>query len=144
MARTPGSYSPAVPLGVTWEETIILEDEDGVAIDLTGYDVRCQLRAAISLRDEDTEIGVDDPLFELTTPDWYVSPPDWPVFEAWSIPAPANGTLLLSVDTADLWTASPTNEKVKLYWSILLVNPATLYALPVVIGKPSFLPQGTL
>jgi len=27
MARQFGSYSPSVPLGITWEESLVLEDE---------------------------------------------------------------------------------------------------------------------
>ena len=30
MARTFGTYSPVVPLGTTWEESLVLEDADGV------------------------------------------------------------------------------------------------------------------
>lgn len=43
MARTFGTYSPVVPLGTTWEESLVLEDADGMPIDITGYDVRAQL-----------------------------------------------------------------------------------------------------
>lgn len=142
MARSFGSYSPAVPLGVTWEETLVLEDADGTPIDLTGYAVHAQLRAVVPGRA--SGVATTDPVLELTSADFYATPPSWPVVEGLEIATPANGTITLSVATADLWTASPDNAKRKLYWSIVLVNPDTTYAIPVVQGKVSFLPARTL
>jgi hypothetical protein len=145
MARTFGSYGPAVPLGVTWEESLQLTDEDGTPIDISGYDVRSQFYVEKAPEaDAVTHKALNDPVFELTTPDWYVVAPAWPVFEVWSIPTPTNGTLLFALDVASLWTASPDNTKRKLYWSIVLVNPDTLYAIPVVRGAVTLLPAGTL
>lgn len=139
MARAFGSYSPAVPLGTTWEESIALEDENGDAINIADYDVRAQLREELALRDADTGNAAADAVLELTTPGHYATPPAWPVFEALSVPSPANGTILLKLDVDDLWTASPTNERRKLFWSIVLVNPDTGYVIPVLKGKVSFL-----
>lgn len=143
MARTFGGYSPVVPLGVPWEESITLVDENGTAVDLTGYAVRAQLRTAVSLRDADSGAAVDDPVLELTSTGFYDVTPAWPVFEALSIPVPGDGTILAKVETADLWKASPTNEKRKLAWSIVLVDKDTQYAIPVVQGKVCFLPATT-
>ncbi|HSX21510.1 MAG TPA: hypothetical protein VLE97_01895 [Gaiellaceae bacterium] len=144
MARTFGQYSPVVPLGVTWEEQLILEDVNGVAIDLTGYDARAQFYEDVPTRDPDTGIATVPPIAELTTPGVYVSDPGWPFFEALSIPTPADGTILSSLDLANLWTFSTDNAKRKLFWSLLLVNPDTDYAIPVVEGRPVFLPAKTI
>lgn len=143
MAREFGEYSPAVPLGTTWEESVTLEDENGAAIDISDYDVRAQLRVVPVRRDADTGLAAANPQLELTTAGYYPTPPAWPVFEALSVPSPANGTILLKLDVADLWTASPTNEKRRLFWSILLVNKMTDYTIPVVQGNVVFLPAVT-
>lgn len=144
MARQFGSYSPVVPLGLTWEESITLQDSAGAAIDLTGYAVRAQLRPALVARDPDTGLGASDPLLELTSASYYGSAPAWDVIEALSIPTPANGTILLTVPAADTWKLAPTNVKTKLLWDLALVNTGTGYAIPVVSGKVSALPRVTI
>ena len=42
MSRTPASYSMQVVRGGTWEDEFTYTDEDGIAIDLTGYRARNQ------------------------------------------------------------------------------------------------------
>jgi hypothetical protein len=139
MARTFGSYSPVVPLGVTWEEDIILEDEDGNPLDLTGYDARWQFYAAMPVRDVDTGIATVAPIAEITTAGHYVTPPTWPVFEgAVIVDPPTLGEYTHRVDVADLWTFSPTNLKAKCFGALVLVNPDTGYAIPVVEGRAVF------
>lgn len=145
MARTFGSYSPPVPLGVTWEESLILEDRLQQPVDLSGYDVRAQFYTDMPIRDPDTGIATVPPVLEITSPDWYVSSPTWPVVEGADIPDPASqGLITIAVDVDDLWTFSPTNAKAKFFWSIVLVNPDTLKAIPVVEGRPIFLPARTI
>lgn len=144
MARQFGSYSPIVPLGVTWEESIELADENGDAIDITGYAVRAQLREAIPEVDPDTGAALAVPVLELTTASYYATAPTWPVFEAFTVPTPTNGTILLTVEAGDTWTGSPDNAKRKLVWDIRLVNPSTGYAIPVVLGKVTFTPARTV
>lgn len=144
MARQFGDYSPVVPLGVTWEESITFQDEAGTAIDLTGYAVRAQLREDIPDVDPDTGDAIEDPVLEITTASYYGTAPAWPVLEAFSVPDPTTGTIELSVAAADTWTASPDNAKRKLYWDVRLVNPNTGYAVPVVQGKVAFLPARTV
>lgn len=94
MARTFGSYSPVVPLGTTWEETLVLEDADGMPIDITGYDVRAQLYSVQPAR----VAGEPDPVpvLELTTPDFYLVAPAWPVFEGFSIPNGDDGRIVVT------------------------------------------------
>lgn len=141
MARTFGSYSPVVPLGTTWEETLVLEDADGMPIDITGYDVRAQLYGVQPTR----VAGEPDPVpvLELTTPGFYLVAPAWPVFEGFSIPEGDDGRILLRLDAADTWTASPDNAKRKLLWDVRLVDGAG-YTIPVVSGAVVFLPARTI
>ena len=44
MSRTPASFSLPVVRGTTWEDSFDYRDADGVAIDLTGYEARMQVR----------------------------------------------------------------------------------------------------
>jgi len=142
MARSFGEYSPAVPLGVTWEESILLEDENGSPVDLTGYDVRAQLRAVVPV--VAAGVPLTYPVMEITTAGYYGTAPAWPVVEAFTIADPTDGTITLRVDVDDLDAISPSNAKAKLLWSIVLVNKNTGYAIPLVTGKPVFLPATTL
>lgn len=141
MARTFGSYSPVVPLGTTWEETLVLEDADGMPIDITGYNVRAQLYSMQPVR----VAGEPDPspVMELTTPDFYLVAPAWPVFEGFSIPEGDDGRILLRLDAVDTWAASPDNAKRKLLWDVRLVD-GTGYTIPVVAGAVVFLPARTI
>ncbi|MDN5939262.1 MAG: hypothetical protein L0H83_11445 [Salinisphaera sp.] len=144
MAKQFGAYSPAVPLGLPWGETIQLVDENGVAVDITGYAVRAQLREAIPVRVDATGIAVKAPVLEITTTGYYGTPPAWPVVEAFTVSAtPTDGTFTLAMDADDTWTASPTNAKRKLVWDIQLVN-ASGYGIPVVQGKVTFLSRRTI
>lgn len=140
MARTFGTYSPIVPLGVTWQEPLVMADEAGDAVDLTGYAVRAQLRAA-----KPVGSPPPSPVIEFTTPDYYDVAPAWPVVEAFSLPDPAEGSMLLTVQPVDFaGVVSPTNERKKLYWEIVLVNQDTGEIVPVVEGKVVFKPAVTL
>lgn len=142
MARQFGQYSPSVPLGTTWEESILLEDELEAPIDLTGYSVRAQLRTAIP--ETSGGAATTDPLLEITTAGYYGTPPAWPVVEGFSVPTPANGTLLLALAPNDYTdVVSPSNAKTKLVWDVRLVNGSG-YTIPVVNGKPTFLPRVTV
>lgn len=144
MARTFGQYSPAVPLGVTWEESILIEDEDCTPVDLTGYSVYAQLRDTAPVTNPQTGAATTAPVIELTSAGYYATPPAWPIFTALSIPTPANGTVMVKLDVDDLWMASPSNAKRKLAWSIVLVNVDTGYAIPVVQGKVTLLPANSI
>ncbi len=143
MARAFEVYGPVVPLGATWEEEIQLTDANEDPIDLTGYDVRSQLRVAVPVVAEGA--ATTAPILELTTADFYDTDPDWPVVAGWSIPSPTNGTMLLAVAPGDFTdVVSPVNAKVKLFWDVRLVNKVTGYTIPVVTGKAVFLPRTTV
>lgn len=131
MARTFGQYSPDVPLGTTWEEALVLADEDGVALDLTGYEARAQLRTS--------KDAPGAPVAELTsqgaTPTLFVQPGAVP------------GLLTIAVPTSAVNALSPTNAKRKLVWDIELFIPgvggADPYVIPAVEGKVNLLPRAT-
>lgn len=142
MARQFGTYSPSVPLGITWEESLVLQDEAGVPIDLTGYAVRAQLRDAAPV--VAGGVAASAPVLELTTAGYYATLPAWPVVEGFNVPTPANGTILLAVSPADTWLASPTNARRKLVWDVRLVNKTTGYAVPVVQGSVLLLQAKTV
>lgn len=144
MARQFGKYSPKIPLGVTWEEPLTLEDEDEVPIDLTGYDAVIELYTAAPVRDPDTGLATVAPLLQITTVDYHAVAPDWPVSEGITIPTPTNGTILVSVEPSDVWLLSETNTRVRLYWAVLLVIKATGYCLPVVSGRPTAVPSNVV
>lgn len=120
MARTFGTYSPRVSIATTWEETLVFEDENGDAVDLTGYVVEAQLRLTL------TSLTA----LNLTS--------------EWSIPTPTNGTILLEVapeDFADLLPA--TSNKKKYRWSIVLRRSSDDYRIPLAKGTVTFTREAT-
>ncbi|HET6631506.1 MAG TPA: hypothetical protein VFG73_02205 [Rhodanobacteraceae bacterium] len=141
MARQFGTYSPVVQLGLTWEESITLADEDGTPLDLTGYDAIAQLRP--DRAPKRTNAVLPPPVLQLTTAGYFAEAPSWTVVEAFSIPTPTNGNIIQQVRLEDLWVVSPNNAKTRLYWSIILVNKTTGYAIPAVEGRCTFLPART-
>ncbi len=131
MARTFGEYSPDVPLNTTWEEELVLADEDDVPLDLTGYEARAQLRTSKDA-------------------------PGPPVFSLSSVGAGATlsvqpggqiGLLALAVPRTQVMALSPNNAKRKLVWDIELYIPGTGgaddYVIPAVQGKVNLLPRAT-
>lgn len=145
MSQTFGApYNPQVSLALTWTEQFqLFEDEDEtIPVDLTGLDVQAQLRASEPVS------AVPTPIIEFTTADFYVTPPAWPVVECFSIPdqsVDANkGKIEMSINRENYASVvSSTNEKVKLFWEIVLVNKGTLERAPVIKGKVSFRPAVT-
>lgn len=141
MARQFGIYNPAVPLGTTWEEQFAYEDAAG-PVDLTGFDVRAQFYSEQPVRlagDPDP-----DPVFEITTPGYYVTPPIWPLIEGFDISGATDGRITLSATVEEVWLASPENTKAKLRWSVTLVEKGTGYTLPFLSGAVVFLPARTM
>lgn len=143
MARQFGDYSPSVPLGVTWEESFTLEDADGNAVDITGYDIVAFLMAAKPGRTAGTGAITPEPVAALTTAGYYNVAPAWDVIEAFTVTSAAGGAFTLRVEADDLWTLSPTNAKTKLFWSIVLVNGSG-YMIPVIAGRVALLPATTV
>lgn len=111
MARQFGHYSLIVPLGATWEESLILEDANGSPVDLTGYDVVAQLHAERPARDPEDGGPATDPVLEITTVGFHDTVPNH-VVEGFVVDDPrVNGDG---------------------------------YAIPVVTGRPAFLPNNTV
>ncbi len=131
MARTFGEYSPSVPLGTTWEESLVLADEDGVPLDLAGYEARAQLRVSKDARGA--------PVLELTStgadPTLFVEPDAQP------------GVLRILVPRTQVSALSPSNARRKLVWDIELYIPGSGgeddYVIPCVEGKVTLLPRST-
>lgn len=151
MARTFGTYGDLeVPLGVTWPEDILLLDSAGDPIDITDFHIRSQFHAERPIRDPDTGEATVPPVFEMTTPGYYgatppqVPVPSWPVFEAWAEPTTPVNRLLLDLPAEDTWTASPTNERVRLYFDIRIKNKTTGAVLPIVQDVAMFTSADTL
>lgn len=144
MARQFGQYSPAVPLGTTWNESLVLEDEHGAPNDITGYAVRAQIR--VSVPSVASGQATDTPVVELTTAGFYEEgeAPTWPVVEAFEIPNGDDGLIVLELDPANTWLLSPDNGRRKLYWDIRLVNKETGVIVPVVTGKVPVIPAVTV
>jgi hypothetical protein len=140
MANTFGSYSPIVPLGTNWQESISLVDANGAPIDLTGLKVHAQLRALVPVAAAFVPTTV--PILELTTPSFYTVLPSWPVRASFSIGTPTLGVITLNCAPDYSAIVSPLNAKVKLYWEIRLVA-ADGTVQPVVSGKVVFLPAVT-
>lgn len=145
MARQFGSYSPSWPLGTTLEEVLLFQQEDGAPVDLTGCQVRMQIREAVPVRDPDTGQGEDDPVLELVS-DAYATPPAWPVLVALQVGQadPSDGTILLKIDPDDSWTLSPDNSRRKLVYDIEILDTDSGDVLPLVQGKITTLPRRTL
>lgn len=142
MARQFGIYSPAVPLGVTWEEELILTDEADTPIDLTGFSVRAQLRELVPDVDPETGEATTAPVLELTTSGYYATAPDWPVFDVMTVTA-LEGKIVWKLPVDDLWTASPDNAKRVLVWSLILEHTDET-VIPAVQGKCIFLRATTV
>lgn len=146
MARQYGSYSPAIPLGITWVELLILEDDDGNLVDISDFELRCQFYDDLPTRDTATGFATTDPVFEIISSGAdYSTAPVWPVYEAITLPGTGtDGEILIELDVDDLWTASPSNAKRRLRWELQLWDPVTDETLPVVQGKCTFLPATTM
>lgn len=145
MARQFGTYSPSWPLGTTIEEVLRFQQEDGSPVDLTGCEVRMQIREAVPERNPETGQGIDDPIMELVSA--LPSPlPAWPVLQAIQVGAidPEDGTILLKIDPDDSWTLSPDNTKRKLVYDIEILDTGAGDVLPLVQGKITTLPRRTL
>ena len=124
MSRTPANYSMKVVRGATWEDEFTYTDTDGVAIDLTGYSARMQVRQPAGAYGLTTSTTL---VMELTTVDGRLS-----------LPTPTNGQLLLKVSAADTLLLNPDNlKKVKLVYSLELYVPVGVdpeYVIPLVKG----------
>lgn len=129
MARTFGKYSPKVPLGTTWEESITLADADLVPIDLTGFHARAQLRTGLN--------ATGAPVLELSSeganPTITITGP--------------SGLLTFRIPHTAVSALSTANIKRILLWDVELftrdVGDEVDYVIPCITGKVTFLPRVT-
>lgn len=118
-----------VPLGTTWEETWEMQDEDGVPLDLTGYQFRMMLRsrdaAAVELLEISSIPGGDG----RATIDEEL------------------GIISISVSALDVQALSPLNQKLRARWDAELFMPSGVglspYVIPVLAGSVTFTARQT-
>lgn len=130
MSRTPASYTMQVVRGATWEDLFTYKDPDGVAINLTGYSARMQVRTVEGRYGTTTASTL---VMELTTANGRLSIPDQAV-------TGNRGKLSILVSAADTALLNPDNEKKRqLVYGIELYIPASgptaEYVIPLVEGK---------
>lgn len=131
MSRTAASYSMQVTRGATWEDEFTYTDDDGVAIDLTGYEARMQVR---TLAGQYGTSSTDTLLLELTTGNGLLA-----------FDTAADGRLLVVVPPDGHAALNPSNAKrAKYAYSIELYIPAGAnplvqpeYVIPLVQGNVS-------
>ena len=125
MSRTPASYDITVVRGSTWEDEFTYKDAAGVAINLSGYEARLQVRTPAGRYGTTTSTTL---VQELTTQNGRL---------VWD--TAANGRLRILVSAADTVTLNPTNlKKVKLVYALEVYRPAGAdpeYVIPLVEGK---------
>ncbi len=126
MSRTPATAALTVVRGATWEDEFTYTDENGVAVDLTGYEARMQVRTADAMFGT---TGAETLLMELSTND--------PALNlVWD--TAAEGRLRVRV-AADLTLAlNPENaKKVSLVYGLELYRDELdgEYVIPLVQGK---------
>ncbi|HEY3434247.1 MAG TPA: hypothetical protein VGK41_01205 [Solirubrobacterales bacterium] len=104
-----------------------MEDEDGAPLDLTGYELRMQVRDRLT----------DALLLTINTTD----------AEPYASITPAEGKVAIAVPSDVVAAVSPTNAKVSARWDAELYIPGVGadpdYVVPLVRGTASFLPRVT-
>lgn len=126
MSRTPAQASLTVVRGATWEDELVYRDENGVAIDLTGYEARMQVHTLAG----QYGAAITSKLLELTSDNGLLTI-DTPTGE--SVPC----RVLIRLDPADHAMLNPANIKRDKYaWAMELVLPgAPDYVIPLATGK---------
>jgi len=126
MARTfPEPLAITVPLRTTWEEVWELQDDAQAPVDLTGYELRMQVR--------DKRTGA-----ELLSIQSEASP-------AYATLEPAAGRIAIVVPSDVVAALSPDNRKVSARWDAELYIPGQPeYVIPLLRGSASFQPRVTV
>jgi hypothetical protein len=130
MSRTPATHTLQVVRGATWEDLFTYKDPDGVAINLTGYSARMQVRTVAGRYGTTTAATL---VMELTTANGRLAIPDQSVLAD-------RGKISILVTAADTALLNAQNEKkVQLVYSLELYipasGPAAEYVVPLVEGK---------
>lgn len=130
MSRTPATHTLQVVRGATWEDLFTYKDPDGIAINLTGYSARMQVRTIAGRYGTTSETTL---VMDLTTANGRLAIPDQSVLAD-------RGKISIVVSAADTALLNPDNEKKRqLVYSIELFIPASgptaEYVVPLVEGK---------
>lgn len=125
MSRLPASYSMTWVRGATVEESFTYKDDDGVAIDLTGYTARMQVR---TLAGEYGTSTTDTLLLELSSEG---------ADPALALDPAEGGVLTITLAPAAHAALNPDNrKKVKYAYAIELASGDTpARVIPMVQGK---------
>lgn len=133
MSRTAATYSMTWTRGATIEDEFAYTDANGVAINLTGYEARMQVRTLAGQYGTTTTTTL---LLELTTANGLL---------VWD--TAATGRLLIVVPPAGHANLNPDNaKKVRYAYSLELYVPAGVdpeYVIPLVCGKINVLGETT-
>ena len=131
--RLGARYNMRVQRGASWEDTFAYTDADGVAINLTGYKARMQVRTLVGRYGTTTASTL---LLELNSTNGKLV-----------IDTPATaGTLTLAATPADTQTLSPLNKaRVRLAYSIELYNDGVSpeHVIPLAHGVVTVLGENT-
>jgi hypothetical protein len=132
MSRTAAKYNMTVVRGSTWEDEFTYTDDAGVAIDLTGYEARLQVRSAAGQYGTST---TDTLILELSTTG---ADPQL----LWD--TAAQGRLRIRVEAEDTAVLNPTNvAKARLVYALEIYQPPAgadpEYVIPFVQGRLSVL-----
>lgn len=127
MSRTAAAAALTVVRGQTWEDYFQYLDENEVAIDLTGYEARLQVRTVAGQYGSTTTTTL---LLDLNT----VDDPELLYFDT-----AAEGILRIKVPAADHADLNPTNLKRKDYsYALEVYQPAGAeprYSIPLAQGR---------
>lgn len=122
MSRTAATYNMTVTRGATWEDEFTYTDDAGVAINLTGYEARMQIR----------ELG--DAFGLTTTPVLTLTTTGVTPLLVWD--TAANGRLRVEASPTQHTLLNPLNlRRVKYAYSIEVYTTSPEYVLPFVTGK---------
>ena len=128
MARNfPDPISLTIPLRTTWEEVWLVQDDDGAAIDLTGYELRMQVRDRLT-----GELVLE---IDTTAPDPFATI------------EPAEGEITIKVPADVVAAASPDNFKRATRWDCEIYIPAGAdpeYVVPLLRGSATFTARQTV
>ena len=123
MSRTPAQASLTVVRGATWEDELVYRDENGQAIDLTGYEARMQVHTLAG----QYGTGTASKLLEMSTSNGLLVL-DTPAGE--TVPC----RVRIKVDPDGHTMLNPANVKKDKYaWAMELV--LTDYVIPLAAGK---------
>jgi len=128
MSRKPATFSMPIQAGATWEDEFVYRDKDNVAIDLTDYKARMQVRTRAGRYGLTTTTTL---LLELTTDNFFLNI-DTPSGE--TVPCRLN----IEVGPAVHVVLNPRNlQKTVVYYSVELYNDnvSPEYVIPLVGGS---------